>query len=136
MSQAEAIVTTASLVPEVESVASESPDLKNKLVVSDHSHEGGLISGHLINQHHQAIFFTSGTTDYPKMAKHNQGLAFRSCIPSCRKLLKLKTSDSLWCMSDPGWILATMGCLMEPWTSGSTLFIHRLPQFDPKVIVE
>lgn len=42
MSRAKAIVTTASLVPEVESVASECPDLKTKLVVSDHSHEGWL----------------------------------------------------------------------------------------------
>jgi hypothetical protein len=39
-------------------------------------------------------------------------------------------------MSDPGWILATVGCLIEPWTSGCTVFIHHLPQFDPKVIVE
>lgn len=149
MSQAKAIVTTASLVPEVESMASECPDLKTKLVVSGHSHEGWLDFWPLIKsaspdhtcikskmKDPMAIFFTSGTTGYPKMAKHNQGLAFRSCIPSCRKLLKLKTSDTLWCMSDPGWILATVGCLIEPWTSGSTLFIHHLPQFDPKVIVE
>lgn len=149
MSRAKAIVTTASLVPEVESVASECPDLKTKLVVSDHSHEGWLDFCSLIKsaspdhtcikskmKDPMAIFFTSGTTGYPKMAKHNQGLAFRSYIPSCRKLLKLKTSDILWCMSDPGWILATVGCLIEPWTSGCTVFIHHLPQFDPKVIVE
>ncbi|XP_076797865.1 acyl-coenzyme A synthetase ACSM1, mitochondrial isoform X3 [Arvicanthis niloticus] len=149
MSQAKAIVTTGSLVPEVESVASECPGLKTKLVVSDHSHEGWLNFRSLIKsvspdhtcikskmKDPMAIFFTSGTTGYPKMAKHNQGLAFRSCIPSCRKFLNLKTSDILWCMSDPGWILATVGCLIEPWTSGATLFIHHLPQFDPKVIVE
>ncbi|XP_006774185.1 PREDICTED: acyl-coenzyme A synthetase ACSM1, mitochondrial-like isoform X2 [Myotis davidii] len=29
-----------------------------------------------------------------------------------------------------------MGTLFEPWTAGSTVFIHHLPQFDPKVIVE
>ncbi|XP_031243931.1 acyl-coenzyme A synthetase ACSM1, mitochondrial [Mastomys coucha] len=149
MSQAKAIVTTNSLVPEVESVASECPDLKTKLVVSDHSHKGWLNFWSLIKsaspdhtcikskmEDPMAIFFTSGTTGYPKMAKHNQGLAFRSCIPSCRKLLKLKTSDVLWCLSDPGWILATVGCLIEPWISGATIFIHHLPQFDPKVIVE
>lgn len=82
------------------------------------------------------IFFTSGTTGFPKMAKHSQGLAFRSFIPSCRQLLKLKTSDIVWCMSDPGWILATVGTLLEPWTSGAAVFIHCLPQFDPKVIIE
>jgi hypothetical protein len=53
-----------------------------------------------------------------------------------RKLLQLKTSDVLWCLSDPGWILAIVGCLLEPWASGCTLFVHRLTQFDPKVIVQ
>ncbi|XP_052031033.1 acyl-coenzyme A synthetase ACSM1, mitochondrial [Apodemus sylvaticus] len=149
VSQAKAIVTTDSLVPEVESVISQCPDLKTKLVVSDHSHEGWLNFRSLmksVSPDHtcikskmkdpMAIFFTSGTTGYPKMAKHNQGLAFRSCIPSCRKLLNLKTSDVLWCMSDPGWILAIVGCLIEPWASGATVFIHHLPRFDPNVIVE
>lgn len=51
-------------------------------------------------------------------------------------MLQLKTSDVLWCMSDPGWILAVVGCLFEPWAAGSTLFIHHLPQIDPKVIVQ
>ncbi|MEJ1273908.1 acyl-CoA synthetase medium-chain family member 5 [Cricetulus griseus] len=95
-SQAKAIVTTGSLVPEVDSVASECPALKTKLVVSDHSHEGWLNFQSLIKSvspNHTcikskmkdplAIFFTSGTTGFPKMAKHDQGLAFRSCIPSC-----------------------------------------------------
>ncbi|ERE80008.1 acyl-coenzyme A synthetase ACSM2 [Cricetulus griseus] len=94
-SQAKAIVTTGSLVPEVDSVASECPALKTKLVVSDHSHEGWLNFQSLIKSvspNHTcikskmkdplAIFFTSGTTGFPKMAKHDQGLAFRSCIPS------------------------------------------------------
>ncbi|XP_051001083.1 acyl-coenzyme A synthetase ACSM1, mitochondrial isoform X2 [Acomys russatus] len=149
VSQARAIVTTGSLVSEVDSVTSECPALKTKLVVSDQKHEGWLNFQSLMKsvspghtcikskmKDPMAIFFTSGTTGFPKMAKHNQGLAFRSSMPSCRKLLSLKTSDVLWCMSDPGWILATVGCLVEPWTSGATLFIHHLPQFDPKVMIE
>ncbi|XP_057634114.1 acyl-coenzyme A synthetase ACSM1, mitochondrial [Chionomys nivalis] len=148
-SQAKAIVTTGSLIPEVDSVASECPALKTKLVVSDHSHDGWLNFQSLMKSaspdHNcintkmkdpMAIFFTSGTTGHPKMAKHNQGLAFRSCVTSCRNVLKLKTSDILWCMSDPGWILASVGCLTDPWASGATVFIHHLPQFDPKVIIE
>ncbi|CAH6793016.1 acyl-coenzyme A synthetase ACSM1, mitochondrial [Phodopus roborovskii] len=149
VSQAKAIVTTGSLVPEVDSVASECPTLKTKLAVSDNNHEGWLNFQSLmksVSPNHtcikskmkdpMAIFFTSGTTGFPKMAKHNQGLAFRSCIPSCRKVFNLKTSDILWCMSDPGWIMATVGSLIEPWASGATVFIHNLPQFNPKVITE
>lgn len=148
-SQAKAIVTTGSLIPEVDSVASQCPSLKAKLVVSNHSHDGWLNFQSLMKSatpdhtcintkmtDPMAIFFTSGTTGSPKMAKHNQGLAFRSCTPSSREVLKLKTSDILWCMSDPGWILATVGSLIQPWASGATIFVHHLPQFDPKVIIE
>lgn len=53
-----------------------------------------------------------------------------------RKIRSLKTSDVSWCLSDSGWILATMGTLVEPWTAGCTVFIHHLPQFDTKVIIQ
>ncbi|XP_026375991.1 acyl-coenzyme A synthetase ACSM1, mitochondrial [Ursus americanus] len=146
-SKAKGIVTTDTLAPEVDSLASECPTLKTKLLVSDHSHQGWLDLRSLIKSASpdhtciksktvdpMAIFFTSGTTGFPKMVKHCHGFALRSSLPSCRKMLQLKTSDILWCFSDTGWILALCGCIMEPWAVGATLFIHHLPQFDPKVI--
>ncbi|XP_054548889.1 acyl-coenzyme A synthetase ACSM1, mitochondrial-like [Talpa occidentalis] len=42
VSKAQSIVTTEALAPEVDSVASECPNLKTKLLVSDHSREGWL----------------------------------------------------------------------------------------------
>ncbi|XP_069860157.1 acyl-coenzyme A synthetase ACSM1, mitochondrial-like isoform X2 [Dipodomys merriami] len=148
-SKAKAIVTTETLAPEVDSIASECPALKSKILVSDQGREGWLDFRSLIKsaspehtcvkskiEDPMVIFFTSGTTGLPKMVKHNQGLALRSYLPSCRKLFQLRTTDVLWCMSDPGWILATIGCLLEPWTAGSTVFIHHLPQFDPQVIIQ
>ncbi|XP_069920889.1 acyl-coenzyme A synthetase ACSM1, mitochondrial isoform X2 [Oryctolagus cuniculus] len=148
-SKAKAVVTTDTLAPEVDSVASECPALKAKLLVSDHSRDGWLDFHSLIQsaspehtciksktEDPMAIFFTSGTTGLPKMAKHSHSLALRSYLPSCRKLQQLKPSDISWCPSDPGWILAVVGSLLEPWTAGSTIFIHSLPQFDPKLMVE
>lgn len=41
-SKAKGIVTTDTLAPEVDSLASECPTLKTKLLVSDHSHQGWL----------------------------------------------------------------------------------------------
>lgn len=148
-SKARGIVTIDTIASEVDSVASECPALKTKLLVSDHSREGWLDFWSLIKsaspdhtciksktQDPMLILFTSGTTGFPKMAKHNHGLAFRSSVHSCRKLQELKASDVTWCLSDPGWILAVLGGLIEPWTAGSTVFIHALTQFDPKVIVQ
>ncbi|XP_059548388.1 acyl-coenzyme A synthetase ACSM1, mitochondrial-like [Myotis daubentonii] len=148
-SHAQSIVTTDALAPEVDSVASECPALKTKLLVSDHGREGWLDFRSLIQSASpdhtcikskttdpMVIFFTSGTTGFPKMAKHSHGLSLRYSFPSCRKLLQLKASDVLWCLSDPGWIMAAVGTLFKPWTAGSTVFIHHLPQFDTKVVVE
>ncbi|KAM4829214.1 acyl-coenzyme A synthetase ACSM1, mitochondrial-like isoform 1-T4 [Thomomys bottae] len=148
-SEAKAIVTTETLAPEVDSIASACPALKSKLLVSEHSREGWLDLRSLVKsaspehtciksktEDPMVVFFTSGTTGFPKMAKHDHGLSFRSSLPSCRKLLQLKTADVIWCLSDPGWILAVIGCLIEPWTAGSTVFIHQLPQFEPQNIIQ
>ncbi|XP_059548385.1 acyl-coenzyme A synthetase ACSM1, mitochondrial-like isoform X1 [Myotis daubentonii] len=148
-SNAQSIVTTDALAPEVDSVASECPALKTKLLVSDHGREGWLDFRSLIQSASpdhtcikskttdpMVIFFTSGTTGFPKMAKHSHGLSLRHSFPSSREVLQLKASDVFWCLSDPGWIVATMENMFEPWTAGSTVFNHHLPQFDPKVIVE
>ncbi|EHB04158.1 Acyl-coenzyme A synthetase ACSM1, mitochondrial [Heterocephalus glaber] len=149
VSKAKAVVTTDTVVSEIDSVVSECPALKTKLLVSDHSLHGWLDLRSLIRsaspehtciksktKDPMIIFFTSGTTGLPKMAKHSHGLALRSYLPTCRKLMRLKKSDVFWCVSDPGWILAAVGGLFEPWTAGCTLFIHHLPQFDPKVIIK
>ncbi|XP_040829869.1 acyl-coenzyme A synthetase ACSM1, mitochondrial-like [Ochotona curzoniae] len=148
-SKAKAIVTIDALAPEVDSVASECPTLKTKLLVSNHSRDGWLDLRSLMRSaspdhtcikskttDSMTIFFTSGTTGLPKMAKHSHSLALRSYLPTCRAVHHLKPSDISWCVSDPGWILATVGSLLEPWTAGSTIFIHLLTQFNTKVVVE
>ncbi|XP_006212172.2 acyl-coenzyme A synthetase ACSM1, mitochondrial [Vicugna pacos] len=149
VSKAKGIVTTDTLAPVVDSLASEYPGLKTKLLVSDQSCKGWLDFRSLIKSASpdhvciksktldpMAVFFTSGTSGLPKMTKHSHGLALRSVLPSCRKFLKLKTSDVFWCPSDTGWIMSMVGSLLEPWTAGSTVFVHHLTQFDPKDMIQ
>ncbi|XP_006758721.1 PREDICTED: acyl-coenzyme A synthetase ACSM1, mitochondrial, partial [Myotis davidii] len=114
-SNAQSIVTTDDLAPEVDSVASECPALKTKLLVSDHSREGWLDFRSLIQ-------FPSPRS-HPPMVTKLRPLYFGVS----REVLQLKTSDFVWCLSDPGWIMATVETMIEPWTAGSTVFIHHLP---------
>ncbi|XP_056662537.1 acyl-coenzyme A synthetase ACSM1, mitochondrial-like [Monodelphis domestica] len=149
ISKAKGIATTETLAPLVDSMASDCPHLKVKLLVSEQSRDGWLDFKMQLKaasmdhtcvktktQEPMAIFFTSGTTGLPKMAVHNNGLALRSCLPSCRQVLKLTSSDVSWCVSDPGWILSVVGAMIEPWTSGSCSFIHGMPQHDPMTILQ
>ncbi|XP_059548376.1 acyl-coenzyme A synthetase ACSM1, mitochondrial-like isoform X2 [Myotis daubentonii] len=102
-SNAQSIVTTDALAPEVDSVASECPALKTKLLVSDHGREGWLDFRSLIQSASpdhtcikskttdpMVIFFTSGTTGFPKMAKHSHGLSLRHSFPSCLRFPTLE----------------------------------------------
>ncbi|XP_074063224.1 acyl-coenzyme A synthetase ACSM1, mitochondrial-like isoform X2 [Macrotis lagotis] len=148
LSKAKGIVTNETLAPAVDSVASDCPYLKTKLLVSENSRDGWFdfktlykaasvdyTSVKTKTQEPMSIFFTSGTTDLPKMALHTSGLALRSCLPST-KLMKLTSSDISWCLSDPGWILSVVGTMIEPWNSGACSFICDMPQFNPETILK
>ncbi|EPY86516.1 hypothetical protein CB1_000307022 [Camelus ferus] len=102
-SKAKGIVTTDTLAPVVDSLASEYPGLKTKLLVSDQSCKGWLDFRSLIKSASpdhvciksktldpMAVFFTSGTSGLPKMTKHSHGLALRSFLPSCLRFPTLE----------------------------------------------
>ncbi|NXA38512.1 ACSM4 synthetase, partial [Eudromia elegans] len=44
-------------------------------------------------------------------------------------------SDILWNMSDTAWAKAAIGGVFSPWSQGACVFIHALPQFDPRTIL-
>uniref|UniRef100_A0A7N4PCC3 medium-chain acyl-CoA ligase n=1 Tax=Sarcophilus harrisii TaxID=9305 RepID=A0A7N4PCC3_SARHA len=148
-SKAKGIVTYETLAPVVDSVASDCPQLKTKVLVSENSRDGWLHFKTLLKaasidhtcvktkvQDPLIIFFTSGTTGLPKMTLHSSGLALRSCLPSSRQILKLMSSDISWCLSDPGWILSFVGTMIEPWNAGACSFIRDMSQFNPETILK
>ncbi|XP_025967848.1 acyl-coenzyme A synthetase ACSM4, mitochondrial-like isoform X2 [Dromaius novaehollandiae] len=147
-SKATCIITNDTLAPAVDSVASECQFLKTKLIVSKGSREGWLNFTELFKnqsadhscvktriQDPVCIFFTSGTTGFPKMVEHSQSsLGFRPLL-SERYWLDLTASDIIWSTADTGWIVTSLASLFDPWVFGSCIFVHHLPQIESATIL-
>ncbi|XP_031451310.1 acyl-coenzyme A synthetase ACSM4, mitochondrial-like [Phasianus colchicus] len=147
-SKAKCIITNDTLAPAVDSVASECQFLENKLVVSKGSREGWLNFNELYKnqpadhscvktriQDSMIIFFTSGTTGSPKMTEHSQGsLGFRPLLCE-RYWLDASPSDTVWGITDTGWIVTSIASVFDAWALGSCVFVHQLPQIESSVIL-
>jgi acetyl-CoA synthetase/medium-chain acyl-CoA synthetase len=71
------------------------------------------------------LYFTSGTTGYPKMVQHTH-----SSYPIGHKItgrfwLDLRPNDLHWNLSDTGWAKAAWSSFFAPLDAGSALFIHN-----------
>ncbi|XP_032559407.1 acyl-coenzyme A synthetase ACSM4, mitochondrial-like isoform X3 [Chiroxiphia lanceolata] len=147
-SKAKCIITTDALAPAVDSVASKCQFLKTKLIVSESSRAEWLNFSDLLkaapavhncvktkSQDPMVIYFTSGTTGSPKMVEHSYGsfgLGFFLCG---RYWMNLTPSDIMWNMSDTAWVKGAAGSIFGPWSQGTCVFVHAMPQFDPRGIL-
>ncbi|KAK7833324.1 hypothetical protein U0070_017323 [Myodes glareolus] len=148
-SKAKCIVASEEVAPAVDSIVSECPNLKTKLLVSPHCWDGWLSFQELLrsaseehscvetgSQEPMAIYFTSGTTGSPKMAQHSQsslGIGYALCG---RYWLDLTPSDIMWNMSDTGWIKAAIGSVFSTWLRGACVFVHRMAQFNTDTFLD
>lgn len=66
------------------------------------------------------------------------GCSVRSCCfpVSFRYWLDLESSDTIWNMSDTGWIKAAIGSVFSPWLQGACVFVHQMAQFDTDTFLD
>ncbi|XP_061456369.1 acyl-coenzyme A synthetase ACSM5, mitochondrial-like isoform X1 [Rhineura floridana] len=147
-SKAKCIVVSDALAPAVDSVVPECKFLKTKLLVSDSGRDGWLNFKDLLqaapadhdclktkSNDTLAIYFTSGTTGTPKMVEHSHcshGIGF---VCTGRRFMDLTPSSIFWNTSDPGWVKTTWSGVFCPWIYGACVFVHRLPLFDPTIVL-
>jgi acyl-coenzyme A synthetase/AMP-(fatty) acid ligase len=81
------------------------------------------------------VYFTSGTTGFPKMALHTHSYAIGHQVTG-KFWLDLKLDDMHWNISDTGWAKAAWSSYFGPWNMGSALFVHHTDRFDPKKTLE
>lgn len=79
------------------------------------------------------IYFTSGTTKFPKMVLHDQTYALGHYI-TARFWQDLTENDIHWTLSDTGWGKAVWGKLFGQWLIGTTVVMHnQSDRFDPEL---
>ncbi len=79
------------------------------------------------------IYFTSGTTKFPKMVLHDQTYALGHYI-TARFWQDLGEDDIHWTLSDTGWGKAVWGKLFGQWIIGATVVMHnQADRFDPEL---
>ncbi|XP_039216557.1 acyl-coenzyme A synthetase ACSM3, mitochondrial-like isoform X1 [Crotalus tigris] len=148
-SKAKCVITDSALASVVDVVASKCPSLELKFIVSKEPRESWLSFSNLMetaspehtcvatkSSDPMAIYFTSGTTGAPKMTEHSHishgiGLGFNG-----RYWLDLTPSDLIWNTSDTGWAKSAWSSVFGPWSQGAGVFVHHMPRFDPKLVLE
>ncbi|XP_023379588.1 acyl-coenzyme A synthetase ACSM3, mitochondrial [Pteropus vampyrus] len=83
-----------------------------------------------------SIFFTSGTSGFPKMTGHTHSSFGLGLSVNGRFWLDLTPSDVMWNTSDTGWAKTAWSSVFSPWTQGACVFAHYLPRFEPTSILQ
>ncbi|XP_066496515.1 acyl-coenzyme A synthetase ACSM3, mitochondrial-like [Tiliqua scincoides] len=147
-SKAKCIITNDTVAPLVDSVISDCPLVKNRVLVSKKNREGWLNFHDLLraasdshqpvktlSQDSMSIYFTSGTTGYPKMVEHSCAGHGIGLIVCSKYWMDANPSDIVWGLSDTGWVKFAFGSLYATWIQGLCVFAHGMLQFDPKTVL-
>ncbi|MBX5465036.1 MAG: AMP-binding protein [Clostridia bacterium] len=82
------------------------------------------------------LFFTSGTTGYPKMTLHTQASNGIGHYVTGAYWLDLKPDDLHWNLSDTGWAKAAWSSFFGPWIMGAAVFVHHTARFNARRTLE
>lgn len=148
-SKAKCIITNEEVAPAVDAVASKCESLHFKLIVSQNPREGWRnlkeMMKHASENHTcvetkynetMAIYFTSGSSGYPKMTAHTHSSFGIGLSVNGRFWLDLTPSDVIWNTSDTGWAKSAWSSIFSPWIQGACVFAHYLLQFEPTSILQ
>jgi len=142
--EAACIITTPAIAARFDEVAGDCPTVKSRLVITEP--RDGWISytkaveaasddfetARTRSDDNCIVYFTSGTTGYPKMALHTHASYPIGHQVTGRYWLDLREDDMHWNVSDTGWAKAAWSSYFGPWNMGAAQFIHHTDRFDPK----
>jgi len=146
-SEAACIITTPSIAGAFDQVADKCPTVQTKIVITEPK-EGWVFWDEAMEQASDEfetaktraddnclVYFTSGTTGFPKMALHAHSYGYGHMVTG-KYWLDLKPGDMHWNVSDTGWAKAAWSSYFGPWNQGAAQFIHHTDRFDPKITLD
>ena len=132
----------------VDAAAKQSPMLEHKILVGgsregwhDYNEECAMYSSHFARTEDSPhgsdpmlMFFTSGTSGYPKLAAHNHKYPLGHFITA--KYWHRVNPDGLhFTISDTGWAKSSWGKLYGQWLCEAAIFVYDFDRFDPEKIL-
>ena len=136
-------IADAESAEKIEQVRDECPTLREVIVVGEYrewrSYEDLVASASpkLPNPNNSPddllmVYFTSGTTGYPKMVSITHGSYPIGHDATGRFWMDNRPTDLHWTISDTGWAQAAWSCYFGPWNMGAAIFIwDQQGRFDP-----
>lgn len=141
--EATCIITNGDIAAKFDEVADQCPTVQTKIVITEprdgwlfYDDEVANASDNFKTAQTRAddsciVYFTSGTTGYPKMALHTHASYPIGHLTTGKFWLDLTPNDLHWNVSDTGWAKAAWSSLFGPWNCGAALFTHHSDKFDP-----
>ncbi|MBF0230517.1 MAG: AMP-binding protein [Desulfamplus sp.] len=146
--EAVCIITNNDIASRFDTVAENCPNVKTKIVITK-PRDGWLFytdevakasdnfeTAKTKSDDHCIVYFTSGTTGFPKMALHTHASYPIGHQITGKFWLDLQPQDMHWNISDTGWAKAAWSSFFGPWNCGAAQFIHHTDRFDPKKTLE
>ncbi len=144
--EAAVVITDEDNTHKVDQVLPDCPTVKHRVVVGrtgggwqEYERLMGHASPELAHPRNPSgdpmmIYFTSGTTGFPKMVLHTHASYPIGHIITGKFWLDNTPEDLHWTISDTGWAQAAWTCFFAPWNMGAALFVWdaRGKKFDPE----
>jgi len=87
------------------------------------------------NEDVSLLYFTSGTTGYPKMVQHNFAYPLGHIV-TAKYWQNVQDGGLHYTVADTGWAKAVWGKIYGQWICGSAVFVYDYDKFDPKRLLK
>ena len=132
----------------VDAAAAKSPMLEHKILVGgrrdgwrDFDEEYSMFSSHFAREEDapcgndpMLMFFTSGTSGYPKLTAHNYKYPLGHFI-TAKYWHRVKADGLHLTISDTGWAKASWGKIYGQWLCEAGIFVYDFDRFEPEKIL-